>query len=111
MDLFNMFIHYIITLKIIYVIVLFRVIFYKYEFKKNINRIDYFEKYKNSSVIESYLETIFMISIAILIMILFHPKQIDKYKPIDWHAKQILFLFAIVLIFQQIKKSISVPEL
>jgi hypothetical protein len=111
MNFFNIFIHYIIILKIIYLIVLCRVIFYKYQFKKNINRIDYYEKYKNSDIIESYLESVLMISIALLIMILFRPRIIDKDKPIDFHSKQILFLFSIVLIIQQIKKSIIIPDL
>jgi len=110
MNFFNIFIHYIIILKIIYLIFLLRAIFYKYQFKKNINRIDYYEKYKNSDIIESYLETVLMLSIAILILILFHPRRIEINKPIDLHAKQILFLFSIVLIIQQIKKSISIPD-
>ena len=106
-----MFIHYIMTLKILYVIILFRVIFYKYKYKQNLNRIDYYVEYKRIGITESFLETLLMISISILMIILFHPKSVDKHTPIMWQAKQILFLFAIVLIFQQIKKSITIPEL
>ena len=111
MDLFNIFITYIILLKITYLIFLLRSTYYKYKYKQNLNRIDYYVEYKRIGITESFLETLLMISISILMIILFHPKSVDKHTPIMWQAKQILFLFAIVLIFQQIKKSITIPEL
>lgn len=111
MYLFNMFIIYIILLKITYLFFLLRSIYYKYKYKQNLNRIDYYVEYKRIGITESYLETLLMISISILMIILFHPKRDNKPTPIILPVKQILFLFAIVLIFQQIKKSITIPEL
>jgi len=100
MNLFNIFIYLIITVKVIFFYYLMRYIYYKYEHKKHPYNINYSTKLKNAQIIKNKLAPVLTILMSILLIILFYPHKTTT--TLDSETKELLCFFGIILIFKEI---------
>lgn len=97
MDIYSLFIYYIITLKIIFVILSVYQIYMRKKHEEST------EKYNKISYIKSRIEFIFIASMALLLILLFNPLNKNRNKNknticVDNETRVLLFLFGVILI-------------
>jgi uncharacterized membrane protein YiaA len=96
-----MFIYSIIIIKIIYLFLIAINYYYAYDVKKHPFDMDSLKKQITTEKIKKILEKIFILSIALLLIILFYPNNINNLM-IDHETKQILCLFGVVIFIKEL---------
>jgi heme/copper-type cytochrome/quinol oxidase subunit 2 len=91
----------IIIIKIIYIILALITLFFKIKIKNSKNNENILNIYNKLVVYKKILEFIFMISTALVCIIIFYPYYKDEIF-VDKETKLLLFLFGFIIIITQI---------
>lgn len=97
MKFFHTFIYSIIFLKVLFLLSVIFIAYYKLKYKKNPDSISYYNKIQFFTNLKDQLEFMVTILMAILLILLFNPRYKKKIE-IFGEVKYLLFLFGIILI-------------